>query len=253
MPAVFVHGVPETSVLWNGVRAHLGGAAADAVALDLPGFGADRPAGFTATKDAYAAWLADALRGIDGPIDLVGHDWGAGLVLRVVTGLGVPVRSWAVDVASVLHPEYVWHNVAQVWQTPSVGEKWMTESRLARSGGRGVLETMLLDAGAPEADAQAIQAANDETMGECVLALYRSAVPNPFADWGQQLVAPTSGAGLVLQATADEFDDVAASTEMAARLGARTERLDGLGHWWMLQDPGAAAAVLTRFWSTLAE
>ncbi|WP_232660310.1 alpha/beta fold hydrolase [Pseudonocardia sp. TRM90224] len=251
MPAIFVHGVPETSALWNGVRAHLGSAGGDAVAVDLSGFGAERPAGFTSTKDAYAAWLAEALQGIGGPIDLVGHDWGAGLVLRAVTGLGVPVRSWAVDVAAVFHPDYVWHDIAQVWQTPGVGEKRMAETRLARRGDRGEIAAMLLRAGAPEADAEAMQAAYDETMGECILALYRSAVPNPFADWGAQLVAPTSGAGLVLQATADEFDDEAASTEMATRLGARTERLDGLGHWWMLQDPAAAATALTRFWATL--
>jgi hypothetical protein len=24
--------------------------------------------------------------------------------------------------------------------------------------------------------------------------------------------------------------------------------LDGLGHWWMLQDPARGAAALTRFW-----
>jgi hypothetical protein len=27
--------------------------------------------------------------------------------------------------------------------------------------------------------------------------------------------------------------------------------LDGLGHWWMLQDPARSAVVLTRFWETL--
>ena len=37
----------------------------------------------------------------------------------------------------------------------------------------------------------------------------------------------------------------------ADRAGARTEVLDGLGHWWMLQDPARAAAALTRFWDSL--
>ena len=31
-----------------------------------------------------------------------------------------------------------------------------------------------------------------------------------------------------------------------------TVRLDGLGHWWMLQDPARAATVLREFWATLA-
>jgi pimeloyl-ACP methyl ester carboxylesterase len=35
----------------------------------------------------------------------------------------------------------------------------------------------------------------------------------------------------------------------AARAGARVEVLDGLGHWWMTQDPAVAARVLVDFWS----
>ncbi|HWN26486.1 MAG TPA: hypothetical protein VNP37_05930, partial [Actinomycetospora sp.] len=27
--------------------------------------------------------------------------------------------------------------------------------------------------------------------------------------------------------------------------------LDGLGHWWMVQDPGRGAAVLTAFWDSV--
>ena len=55
MPAVFVHGVPETHIIWDPIRSHLSGK--DVVAVDLPGFGAPLPAGFDATKEAYAAWL----------------------------------------------------------------------------------------------------------------------------------------------------------------------------------------------------
>jgi hypothetical protein len=35
-------------------------------------------------------------------------------------------------------------------------------------------------------------------------------------------------------------------------MGARFERLDGLGHWWMLQDPGRGARVLEEFWATVS-
>jgi pimeloyl-ACP methyl ester carboxylesterase len=52
MTVIFVHGVPETSALWEGVRAHLDG---DSIAVDLPGFGTPRPAGFGATKDARSS------------------------------------------------------------------------------------------------------------------------------------------------------------------------------------------------------
>jgi hypothetical protein len=37
----------------------------------------------------------------------------------------------------------------------------------------------------------------------------------------------------------------------AGRAGASVEVLDGLGHWWMVQDPAVGAAALTRFWESL--
>jgi hypothetical protein len=57
--AVFVHGFPETSRIWDSLRGILG---RDSIALALPGFGSPRPARFTAMKDAYAEWLADELQ-----------------------------------------------------------------------------------------------------------------------------------------------------------------------------------------------
>ena len=82
MPAVFVHGVPETPAVWDALLANLH--RDDVIALQLPGFGCARPAGFGATKEEYVAWLVGELEQIatQGPIDLVGHDWGGGFVLR---------------------------------------------------------------------------------------------------------------------------------------------------------------------------
>ncbi|WP_369691441.1 alpha/beta fold hydrolase [Streptomyces sp. PTY087I2] len=72
MTVVFVHGVPETPAVWNALRERID---RPTLALRLPGFGSPRPAGL-AGKEAYAAWLADELRALGGPVDLVGHDWG---------------------------------------------------------------------------------------------------------------------------------------------------------------------------------
>jgi pimeloyl-ACP methyl ester carboxylesterase len=245
MTVVFVHGVPETSALWKGVRAHLD---RDTVAVGLPGFGTPRPAGFGATKDEYAQWLAGELRRLDRPVDLVGHDWGAGFVLRVVTAYDIPLRSWAVDVGGVFHPDYVWHDLAQTWQTPGVGEERNAAMLGAGPDGRA---GFLHAAGVPEADVVTVAASYDATMAGCILDLYRSAVPNPHADWGRELARPAKAPGLVLQPSADPYDDPARSGEVAAALGASTTRLDGLGHWWMLQDPEAAAAALRAFWGSV--
>ncbi|MCX5583181.1 alpha/beta fold hydrolase [Streptomyces erythrochromogenes] len=248
MTAVFVHGVPETGDLWDRLRARLGTAS---VALRLPGFGAPLPDGFGSSMDEYVEWMEGELHELNGPIDLVGHDWGGLLVARIATRSRVTLRSWSVDVAGILHPAYVWHDIAQLWQTPVSGEAWATAtledtepaSPLSASG-------QLRAAGAPEDDARAMGESFDATMASSVLALYRSATPNPFARWGTELMSPTSTPGLVLHPTLDPFDGPA-SQVVAATLGAHFEPLEGLGHWWMLQDPATAAGVLEKFWADL--
>src|SRR5690349_3384943 len=86
MAAVFVHGVPETYRIWDGVRAQL--SRDDTTALALPGFDAPLPDHFEATKEQYAAWIVrelEALGAHDTPVDLIGHDWGSLLVQRVAS------------------------------------------------------------------------------------------------------------------------------------------------------------------------
>jgi hypothetical protein len=86
--------------------------------------------------------------------------------------------------------------------------------------------------------AQQLAAGYDEAMGRCILALYRSAAQPKMAQLGEGLATAAQRPGLQLSATEDHF---AATIDMqrraAARAGARLEVLDGLGHWWMVQDP----------------
>jgi pimeloyl-ACP methyl ester carboxylesterase len=112
----------DTTRVWSPLRAQLG--RDDVTALALPGFGNRAPAGFPAAKEAYIEWLQRELAAIRGPIDLVGHDWGALLVVRAVSLEPGRVRTWAAGGAP-LDPEYVWHAAAQRWQTPEVGEQVM--------------------------------------------------------------------------------------------------------------------------------
>ena len=58
--------------------------------------------------------------------------------------------------------------------------------------------------------------------------------------------------GLVIIPSEDPFLSAASAAKAAARAGAKTVALDGLGHGWMLQDPARAATVLRQFWATLA-
>jgi len=239
MTVVFVHGVPETASVWDGVRACLGEKSA---ALALPGFGCPRPHGFD-TKDAWAGWLRDQLAEIPGPVDLVGHDWGALLALRVVTTEPRLVRSWAVDVASLAHPAYTWHDFALTWQTRGTGEEWMRTVLDTDPGDPAGFFGQITAFGVSPADAKQMAASFDEEMAASILTLHRSAVPNLWADWGcgdARIGAP----GLVLLPTADPFDDPVRARTVADWLGAAVAELPGLGHFWPLEDPEAAAAVL---------
>jgi len=238
---VFVHGVPETHALWDKLRSRLD---EPSIALALPGFGNPRPHGFSATKDAYFHWICDVLLEIDDPIDLVGHDWGAAFALRLATTDAVPLRSWAADVTYLFHPDYVWHDLAQTWQQDGPGEAFWT-SYLAASPTD--IAPVFESYGLEHADAVSLAAMADATMGACVLDLYRSATPNPFADWSPRQWA-TQAPGLALIAPGDPFGDEAMSIDVANRLHARIATLPACGHWWPLQDPDAAVATLQAFW-----
>ena len=129
MTAVFVHGVPETPAVWDGLLAALD--RPDTVALSLPGFGSARPAGFGATMEEYAAWLAAQLERLGDPADLVGHDWGGGFVVRVVSTRPELVRSWVTDAAGIGDVEFEWHDFAKIWQTPQAGEDFWDQQLAA--------------------------------------------------------------------------------------------------------------------------
>jgi pimeloyl-ACP methyl ester carboxylesterase len=241
---VFVHGVPETALLWTKVRAAIG---RESVALALPGFGCMRPGGFAATKDDYVDWVRAELDRIDEPVDLVGHDWGAALTHRIATKYGDGLRSWAHDVANIFHPDYVWHDFAQLWQTPGEGEAFFEAQNQATPEERAPIFESL---GVPHADAVALAGESDETMASCILDLYRSATPNPHADWSDSW-QPASAPGLVLHFTEDPFDNRQLAEETARVTGARFEVFEGLGHWWPLQGPETVADALVRFWDSL--
>jgi pimeloyl-ACP methyl ester carboxylesterase len=247
MPIVLVHGNPETDAIWDELRAHLG--RNDVIALSPPGFGAPVPEGFGATSDEYVAWLAAELEAIEGPIDLVGHDWGGGHVMRLVNTRPELVRSWTTDIAGAFDPDYVWHDFAQTWQTPGTGEAAVeqmiatpTEQRAQQFEALGMTKDV----------ATRVAAAVDATMGRCILALYRSAAQPKLAEWGADLTKARSRPGLVIIATEDHFTGgEAPARRTAERAGAQVALLDGLGHWWMCQDPKRGVAAIRSFVDSL--
>ena len=110
-PAVLVHGNPETDAVWDPLLTELG--RDGVVRLSPPGFGAPIPPGFGATVGEYRDWLVGRLEAFDGPVDLVGHDWGGGHVVNAAMSRPDLLRSWATDAIGLFDTDYVWHDLAQ--------------------------------------------------------------------------------------------------------------------------------------------
>ena len=240
MPAIFVHGVPDTHHVWDALLPHL--SRNDVTALDLPGFSSPVPDGFDATKEEYADWLIAEVEKAGEPVDIVGHDWGALLTTRLVSLRPDLVRSWVAG-AGAIDEEVVWHDMARSWQTPGVGEQVMQ----AMSG--AALEAGMTAAGVP-AEHSGITASNvDDTMKDCILKLYRSAT-EVFKEWqpdSENIDRP----GLMIWGGKDPYMPIDFARKMAERTGARLLVFEDSSHWWPLEKPAEAAATLEEFWASV--
>lgn len=247
---VLVHGNPETDAIWGPLTEALQvRSRSDVIALSPPGFGAPVPAGFDPTMSNYTVWLIselEAIRAGGSDIDLLGHDWGAGHVygaLAVEPGL---VRTWTADIAGILHRGYVWHDMAQAWQTPEIGEQ-VVAGFVGSSDEEKV--ALFVGLGLPDGIAGDLAAGLDEEMGRCILSLYRTGAQPAVGELGDRLAAIDLPPGLVIDAELDAYVPSDLSNDVAHRLHAEVLRLDGRGHWWMVADIDPVADALVTFWS----
>lgn len=236
MPAYFVHGVPDFPAIWEPIRRHL--ARRDVVTPTLPGFGTPLPDGFSATCDAYADWLIADIAMLGEPVDLVGHDWGAILALRIASLRPDLVRTLATG-GGPIDVEYRWHDTAVAWQTPDLGEQLMT-----MFGGEIAVEGLVAGGLSREYASEAIGRV-DERMKDAILRLYRSAV-DVSPRWAPDLEAIRCPS-LVVWPIDDPFVDRRFGIRLAERLGADLLEVDG-GHWWPVTHPVEVAAALERLW-----
>ena len=229
-PVLYLHGVPNSSVMWEPFLERTGG-----VAPDLPGFGdSGKPADFPYSVAGYGRLLQRFVdeRCLD-RVTLVMHDWGAvGLALaqsrpelveRLVVIAGVP-----------LLPGYHWHKFARAWRRPLVGE--MTMGFTFRWNVRRVMPERLVD------DAWRHF---DHGTQRAILKLYRSAPERTLAEAGQGLGEVTAP-GLVVWGDEDPFIPAEFADLYAKALGgpATVERIEGAGHWPWTDDPALIARVV---------
>ena len=247
MTIVLVHGNPETEAIWDDLVPHLRND--DVVRLSPPGFGSAIPSGFDCSTDAYRDWLAGELKKLTQPVDLVGHDWGGGHVMRIAMDFPDLIRSWTSDILGPFDQEYVWHDLAQVWQTPNVGEQAVvqmasmpTEARAERYESLGMTSEI----------ARKVVAGANADLGSAILALYRSAAQPVMRDLGTGLPRAAAKPGLALIATEDSYcGGETLARRSAERAGAKVAVLEGAGHWWMCQQPKQGAEAINAFLAKL--
>ena len=244
MTRVFVHGNPETTFVWTPLRESLEKLGeTDVVCLSPPGFGAPVPDGFGGTRVDYRDWLIGEIEKIGTPVDLVGHDWGAGHAFGVAAARPDLLRSWSADCSGLVHPDYEWHPAAQVWQTPEEGEKSIAQ----------IIEMSADELtnlfGVPAALSPTMAENLDATMGASILGLYRSAVQPDMRNLGDALAAAEHRPTLLIHATQDPYVPPDMVFDVAKRIDAEIMTLEGLQHWWMWEDPDKAAKGFVDFWA----
>src|SRR5215831_21397505 len=170
MTKVLVHGNPETTEVWDPLLPALRALGiSDIIMLSPPGFGAPVPAGFAGTRLAYRDWLIGEIERIGHPVDLLGHDWGAGHTYALAAARPDLLRSWSADCAGLIHPSYEWHPAAQVWQREGDGEASIAQ--IMSMTGDELTKLFGVPAGLAPIMAEHL----DATMGASILSLYRSA------------------------------------------------------------------------------
>ena len=243
IPTLFLHGVPDSGAMWDGMITQL----ADAyhcIAPDLPGLGrSTAPAQFDLSLENKARFVAEliAAAGIRGPLNLVVHDFGGHYGLAWAVRHPEQVRRIAIFSTSFF-TSHRWHVNARMWRTPILGEL-----SLALTNRSLFLRTMRpLAPGLSEEYLDNMYASmSPPAVRRMILRLYRTANPADFAGWEDDFHAlaarvPTC----VLWGDKDPFAD----RSYAERFGAGTvQHFPEYDHWLPVEAAGQMAALLRPF------
>ena len=240
---LFLHGVPDTPSMWDPLIAELDLAADTYQAPAMPGFVDPAPPDFSSTKEAYVDWYIGEMEKAHadaGPVDLVGHDWGALITIRAASLRPDLVKTWCVANA-LPHPEYKWHRMARMWQTPIVGEAIMAVTR------KEALCKGLHAAGIP-ADLASKEARHwTPHMRNAILKLYRSAKTAGSDWWDDTQNLPERG--LVFWGVDDPYVPTWVADKFCDATGARLEKQAATGHWSIIERADVLAGLLKQHWA----
>lgn len=243
-PALFLHGNPDSSILWRGVIGQLN-SRFRCIAPDLPGFGySEVPAGFKCSLGEMADFIDNLLTALNvaGPVNLAVHDFGGPYGLAWAVKHPGKVRSIAI-LNTVFFSDYKWHRWARTWRTPLLGElsmlsmNWRTFHAAMRKGSPAMSEEHIRET----------YRRLTPKMKKMVLQLYRATNPENFQGWEEQYLELAKRVPVcVLWGDRDPY----ISSEYAERFAAKSTRhYPAHGHWLPVEAPQEVSARLLEFFT----
>jgi pimeloyl-ACP methyl ester carboxylesterase len=186
MPALFLHGNPDSADLWDGVIARLR-PHHRCLAPDLPGFGRSiAPKDFDCSFENLARFVDGLVQaiGIGEPLNLVVHDYGGAFAVAWAATHPEKVRRLVVMDHPFFVSAYRWHLWARIWRTPLLGElSMLTMNRWTF--------VYSLRVGSPKLPDDYIRRAYANTTPDTkrmILRLYRAADPEEFRRWEPRML-----------------------------------------------------------------
>jgi haloalkane dehalogenase len=243
VPALCLHGFPETSFMWRYVIAALAESGRRAVAPDLPGFGDSPP-------DPPGTWerqveAVERLRmrlGLE-RLALVVHDWGGLIGLRWACEHPEAVAALVISNTGFF-PDGRWHGMARALRTEGEGETMV--AAMTRDGFGQMLAA--ISRGMDKVVANEYwKTLATEGGRQGILELYRSGDFEKLEPYEGRLAAlgvPT----LLLWGENDLFAPVAGAHRLKREIpGAKLVVIEGAGHFLYADEPRRSAREVVEF------
>ncbi|MDX6257240.1 MAG: hypothetical protein QOJ11_3574 [Frankiales bacterium] len=252
-PVLLLHGVPQTAIAYRHLFPVL---AADRVVLapDLKGLGSSEVGGPYDVPTLVREMAALILHEVDGPVDVVGHDWGGVVALALAKARPDLVRRLV-----VVNAPYRKVNLVRAFHIPLFSLPALPEV-VFRLGGRRLVDGMLrlawksdrpLD---PDVRDRYAAAYAQPQRVSAMLGYYRAGTRAQIARLRSRGETPAhpapSGLGrLVLWGAADPVMPMAIAESVCRDLGPAAElvSLPGIGHFPLEEAPEDSVRIITRF------
>ena len=263
-PTLLLHGVPQTAMCWSGLVPAL---ASDRVVLapDLKGLGQSEAREPYDVATLVAELAALVLHEVDGPVDVVGHDWGGSLALGLAGARPDLVRRLVVIAAPYRHVD-----MRAAWHIPLLALPVLPEIAF-RLGGERIVRAMFARAyraeGGPALLEHYVESYATPDRVAAMLGYYRGSVrPRLRAMAGRLVGAGASANGdgegdgdgrpqvaversLVIWGTADPAMPLPVGESVVRDLGANATMLTlpGVGHWPVEEAADVVVPAITDF------